>query len=298
MIGQQLVEVRVRPFRVSVFCRVSDETIAVGDWVVVDIEDEQECGRVLRGPLAQEDIEGLDETLGKVLRKASAEDQETLRKNQKLEKEALQEARTKIAERQLPMKMVAVDAMFDRTKIKFYFTSDGRIDFRDLVRDLAHVYKTRIEMRQIGVRDQSKMVGGIGVCGQTLCCATWMRKFMPITIKMAKEQNLSLNPQKISGQCGRLLCCLSYEVDTYKQEKKNFPKMGKEIETPEGKGIVQQINIIKGTVMVKIDDAFHEFKLCEIGRMQKEAEAVKTEEPPVEEMREDDFPGLDEEEPL
>ena len=263
-IGQEVVEVRVRPRRTSIFCWVTDETVAPGDWILVDVGDERECGRVIRGPIGKEDIEGLEEEIGKVHGRASAEDQETLRRNQKLEKEAFLVAREKIAKREMPMKLVAVDVLFDQSKIKFYFTSEGRVDFRELVRDLAHVYKTRIEMRQIGVRDESKMLGGVGVCGLTLCCATWMRRFAPITIKMAKEQNLSLSPQKISGQCGRLLCCLSYEVKAYKAEKKRFPKPGTTIETPKGPGVVKQLNIIKGTVSVVVEETLYEFTLKEI----------------------------------
>jgi cell fate regulator YaaT (PSP1 superfamily) len=264
MIGRELYEVRVRPGRTSVFCHVTDESVTLNDWVVVDINGERECGRVIRGPVEIEDVEKLKEDFGTVQRKASAEDLDKLHKNQDMETKAYKVCREKILERKLPMKLVTVDALFDQSKIKFYFTADGRVDFRDLVRDLAHVYKTRIEMRQIGVRDEAKITGGIGVCGLTLCCNTWMRQFMPITIKMAKEQNLSLNPQKISGQCGRLLCCLSYEVDVYKQEKKNYPKIGKPIMTPEGKGMVQQFNILKGTVVVRLEDKVEEFKLEEL----------------------------------
>jgi len=248
----------------SVFCRVADETVTVGDWVLVDIGDERECGCVVRGPFGEAELETLDEEFHKVYRKATAEDQEALRKNQKLEGEAFEVARQKISERQLPMKLVAVDVIFDRSKIKFYFSAEGRVDFRELVRDLAHVYKTRIEMRQIGVRDEAKMTGGFGICGLTLCCNTWMRRFMPITIKMAKEQNLSLNPQKISGACGRLLCCLSYEFETYKKEKKGFPKIGSTIATPKGSGVVKQINIVKGTLSVLLAESLYEMKLSEL----------------------------------
>jgi len=280
MIGQEVIEVRVRPCRMSAFCRVTDETVTIGDWVLVDIGDERECGRVIRGPFAAAELESLDEEIHKVYRKATAEDVETLRKNQKLESEAFEEGRKKIVERELPMKLVAVDVLFDRSRIKFYFSAEGRVDFRELVRDLAHIYKTRIEMRQIGVRDEARMVGGFGVCGLTLCCNTWMRRFMPITIKMAKEQNLSLNPQKISGACGRLLCCLSYEFETYKCEKKAFPRIGSTVSTPRGPGQVKQMNIIKGTVSVQIGEALYEMKLSELLRGEAEpAPASETASP-------------------
>lgn len=264
MIGQEVVEVRVRPNRMSVFCRVTDESVAVGDWVLVDLDDERECGRVIRGPLGSAEIDLKAEEVAKVYRKATPEDLETLRKNQKVEQEALDLAKQRIVARALPMKLVTVDALFDQSKIKFYFTSEGRVDFRELVRDLAHVYKTRIEMRQIGVRDEAKITGGFGICGLTLCCNTWMRQFMPITIKMAKEQNLSLNPQKISGACGRLLCCLSYEFETYREEKKRFPKLGSQVTTPKGTGPIQQINIVKGTVTVRVEEVNYEMKLSEL----------------------------------
>ncbi len=281
MIGQEVIEVRVRPRRMSAFCRVTDETVTVGDWVLVDIGDERECGRVIRGPFAEAELETLDEEFHKVYRKATAEDLETLRKNQKLEGDAFEVARQKIAERELPMKLVAVDVLFDRSRIKFYFSAEGRVDFRELVRDLAHVYKTRIEMRQIGVRDEAKLTGGFGICGLTLCCNTWIRRFMPITIKMAKEQNLSLNPQKISGACGRLLCCLSYEFETYKGEKQCFPKLGSTIATPRGPGEVKQINIIKGTVSVQIGDTPYEIRLSDLKKCEGPCRANESAEAPV-----------------
>jgi hypothetical protein len=160
----------------------------------------------------------------------------------------------KIRERNLDMKLVRVEYLYDGSKAIFYFTADGRIDFRELVKDLAHNFHTRIEMRQIGVRDEAKMVGGIGICGRELCCSTFLRDFAPVSVKMAKEQNLALNPTKISGQCGRLLCCLAYEFDTYVDLKKSLPRCGKMVHCGEGQcGEVVKQNILHGTVTVRID---------------------------------------------
>jgi cell fate regulator YaaT (PSP1 superfamily) len=280
MIGQEVVEVRVRPQRMSEFCLVTDESVTLGDWVLVDVEGERECGQVIRGPFARAEVESYCQGFHKVHRKATAEDLEVLRKNQKTEQEAIRLGKERVEQRQMEMKIVAVDCLFDQSKIKFYFTADGRIDFRELVRDLAHVYKTRIEMRQIGVRDGARMTGGIGICGLTLCCSTWLRKFSPITIKMAKEQNLSLNPQKISGCCGRLLCCLGYEVDTYSAAKKKFPKNGTRVVTEKGEGVITQSNLLKGTVMVVVDEMPHEFALEQIHRP---GQAPREKRPPGEE---------------
>jgi cell fate regulator YaaT (PSP1 superfamily) len=154
----------------------------------------------------------------------------------------------------MPMKLVRVEYQFDSSKAVFFFTADGRVDFRDLVKDLAHSFHTRIEMRQIGVRDEAKMTGGIGICGRELCCSSFLREFQPVSVKMAKEQNLALNPNKISGQCGRLLCCLDYEYDTYCCLRKNFPKSGKRVRTVNAVGVVDKINILTGNITLKLDD--------------------------------------------
>ena len=150
------------------------------------------------------------------------------------------------------MKLVSVEYTFDNSKILFYFTANGRVDFRSLVKDLAGVFKTRIELRQIGVRDEAKMLGGLGICGRPICCGAFLGDFQPVSIKMAKEQNLSLNPTKISGVCGRLMCCLKYEQDQYEQTRKKMPKVGKEVITPDGPGVVWELNVIKETVRVRI----------------------------------------------
>ena len=181
----------------------------------------------------------------KVMRIASEEDLRHAEENRKKEREAFASCLQKIRDHNLEMKLIDVEYTFDNNKILFYFTADGRVDFRELVKDLAAVFKTRIELRQIGVRDESKMMGGIGVCGRVLCCSSYLGEFQPVSIKMAKEQGLSLNPTKISGTCGRLMCCLKYEQDAYEQIIKRAPKMGAIVETPDGQGVVMDTSLLK-----------------------------------------------------
>ena len=175
-------------------------------------------------------------------------------KNKKKIKEVMDACSKKIHERHLAMKLIDAEFTFDRSKIMFYFTAEGRIDFRDLVKDLANVFKTRIELKQIGVRDEAKMLGGFGPCGRVLCCATFLKDFEPVTIKMAKEQNLPLNPTKISGLCGRLMCCLGYEYKTYKDLMKGMPKEGEIVKTEKGDGKVVSVNAIKRSVTAELQD--------------------------------------------
>ena len=191
--------------------------------------------------------------LKKVMRIASEEDTKHAEENSKKEKEAFATCLQKIKDHNLEMKLIDVEYTFDNNKILFYFTADGRVDFRELVKDLAAVFKTRIELRQIGVRDESKMMGGIGVCGRVLCCSSYLGEFQPVSIKMAKEQGLSLNPTKISGTCGRLMCCLKYEQDAYEQIIKRVPKMGAIVETPDGQGVVMYTSLLKEIIKVKLD---------------------------------------------
>lgn len=190
--------------------------------------------------------------LKKVIRIADEQDKIQAEKNREREKEAINICAEKIAKHNLDMKLVDVEITFDMSKIIFYFTSDGRVDFRDLVKDLAAVFRTRIELRQIGVRDEAKMINGIGICGRTLCCATFLSDFHPVSIKMAKDQGLSLNPSKISGICGRLMCCLKYEQDTYEDLIKNLPHEGDIVETPEGDGEVLSVNVLKQVVKTAV----------------------------------------------
>lgn len=188
-----------------------------------------------------------------VIRVASQEDMERHKHNKFREKEAFTICEAKILEHNLDMKLVDVEYTFDNNKVIFYFTADGRIDFRELVKDLATIFRTRIELRQIGVRDEAKMIGGVGPCGRTLCCSSWLGDFTSVSIKMAKEQNLSLNPTKISGICGRLMCCLNYEQETYEQTRKKLPRVGSIVNTEKGKGEVIGNNIIRENVKVRLN---------------------------------------------
>ncbi|MFC4075567.1 PSP1 domain-containing protein [Salinithrix halophila] len=193
--------------------------------------------------------------LKNVIRVASSEDTEQMDKNRQAASEALLVCSEKIRLHELEMKLVDAEYTFDRNKIIFYFTADGRVDFRELVRDLASVFRTRIELRQIGVRDEAKMLGGIGPCGRVLCCSSFLGDFEPVSIKMAKDQNLSLNPAKISGLCGRLMCCLKYENDNYVEAKKKMPDVGTRVTTPEGSGRVTVLNLLERRVQVQLADS-------------------------------------------
>ena len=222
-----------------------------GDYVLVETSRGIEFGEVVTG-IKEIDDSTLQSPLKPVVRIASAEDVQHNKDNKAAEKEAYQVCQKKISEHKLDMKLVSVEYTFDNSKILFYFTANGRVDFRSLVKDLAGVFKTRIELRQIGVRDEAKMLGGLGICGRPICCGAFLGDFQPVSIKMAKEQNLSLNPTKISGVCGRLMCCLKYEQDQYEQTRKKMPKVGKEVITPDGPGVVWDLNVIKETVRVRI----------------------------------------------
>lgn len=193
--------------------------------------------------------------LKSVIRVADAEDVAQMERNRQAAKDALLLCGEKVSQHGLEMKLVDVEYTFDRNKIIFYFTADGRVDFRELVRDLASVFRTRIELRQIGVRDEAKMLGGIGPCGRVLCCSSFLGDFEPVSIKMAKDQNLSLNPAKISGLCGRLMCCLKYENDTYVDAKKKMPDVGTKVTTPEGDGRVVLLNLLERRVQVELSDS-------------------------------------------
>jgi len=256
-----------------------DLDLKVGDKVIVETARGIECGYVVHG-ITEKKEEDLVMPLKKVLRKANAEDEEKLKDNEKHLKYAYNIALKKIAKHGLPMKLIDVEKTLDGSKIIFYFTADGRIDFRELVRDLAAVFKTRIELRQIGVRDEAKMIGGIGCCGRELCCASWLTDFIPVSIRMAKEQNLSLNPTKISGVCGRLMCCLNYENEIYEDAKKQFPEIGTRVESLNGKGQVIDFNIFKNTVTVELDDTKStiEVPLKEIKILEESAPQTRDEE--------------------
>jgi len=223
--------------------------LSPGDHVIVETERGVGIGQVMKLPVERD-----AGSLLLVKRKATPEDMATLERITQKEQEAHRFCVDRIIERSMPMKLVRVEYQFDSSKAVFFFTADGRVDFRDLVKDLAHSFHTRIEMRQIGVRDEAKMTGGIAICGRELCCSSFLREFQPVSVKMAKEQNLALNPNKISGQCGRLLCCLDYEYETYCCLRKNFPKSGKRVRTVNAVGVVDKINILTGNITLKLDD--------------------------------------------
>src|SRR6056297_665853 len=222
-----------------------------GENVIVETARGMEFGEIVleKKEVGEEEIVA---PLKKVTRKATMKDKEKNEKNKELEEEAFDICLEKIADHGLPMKLIDVEYTFDHNKIIFYFTADGRVDFRELVKDLARVFKTRIELRQIGVRDEAKMVGGLGPCGRPICCATFLRDFQPISIKMAKKQDLSLNPAKISGLCGRLMCCLQYESQTYKALKKMMPNVGETVDLEIGEGEIVDRNLVKKTIKVDI----------------------------------------------
>lgn len=230
-----------------------DLDISPRDKVVVETERGIGVATVVSGP-AERDESSAAPNLVMIKRRATQADLDILAQNARKEKDAYEFCNKRIMERSMQMKLVQVEYLFDGSKAVFYFTADGRVDFRDLVKDLAHTFHTRIEMRQIGVRDESKMVGGIGICGRELCCCSWLRDFQPVSVKMAKEQSLALNPNKISGQCGRLLCCLDYEYETYCCLRKTFPKYGKRVRTDSVTGIVDKMNILTGNITLKLDD--------------------------------------------
>lgn len=237
-----------------------DVIVKPGQHVIVETARGIECGECVLGntEVAESDIVS---PLKKIIRIATPSDLEVARANAQQVKEAYQVARRKIEEHELDMRLVAVECTFDLNKILFYFTSDGRVDFRGLVKDLASIFRTRIELRQIGVRDEAKMIGGLGICGRELCCASYLDEFQPVSINMAKEQNLSLNPAKISGTCGRLMCCLKYEHEVYAELQKVTPKPNSVVETPEGRGTVLSTQMLRGTCKVQLEDCPEEPKV-------------------------------------
>ena len=227
--------------------------IKSGDHVIVETARGVEYGSVVLAPRDVED-EKVVQPLKEVIRIANTQDDKKEETNRKKEKEAFRICLKKIREHSLNMKLIDVEYTFDNNKILFYFTADGRIDFRELVKDLASIFKTRIELRQIGVRDETKILGGIGICGRPLCCHTYLSEFVPVSIKMAKEQNLSLNPTKISGVCGRLMCCLKNEEETYEELNKKLLNKGDRVTTSDGlKGEVQSVNVLRQLVKVIVD---------------------------------------------
>ena len=255
-----------------------DLVLRRGDHVIAETAKGYEYGTVVLGN--HPDLSGEEDPERKqIVRRATEEDDQKVRDNKAREKDALMICRKKVEERKLDMKVIAAEYTFDDSKLLFFFTADGRVDFRDLVKDLAAIFHMRIELRQVGVRDETRIIGGMGPCGRPLCCHSWLPDFVPVSIKMAKEQNLSLNPTKISGQCGRLMCCLKYEQDFYEETLKKLPRVGKDIMTPDGVGLVTEINVLREKVKVKVsvDDDFEirEYSVEEVRRLQPGERSAK-----------------------
>ena len=228
-----------------------NKKVSPGDKVIVETARGVECGEVVI-PNREVDDKEVVQPLKPIIRIATADDEKRIRDNEAKEVEIMKTFTKKIAEHKLNMKPIDVEYTFDGSKILFYFSAENRVDFRELVKDLASIYRTRIELRQIGVRDEAKMLGGLGICGRPFCCSSFLGEFQPVSIKMAKEQSLSLNPTKISGTCGRLMCCLKYEQDSYDALLKITPKVGAIVETPDGQGQVEDANLLTGVLKVKL----------------------------------------------
>ncbi|HLD69264.1 MAG TPA: stage 0 sporulation family protein [Candidatus Omnitrophota bacterium] len=250
----QIIQVKLGEYRPVAFFNIEDQVkCARGDMVVLQIDRGFEFGVVISDinvPCKTKP----EELSGNVMRLASAEDLKTVEANRKKAEEAMASCIRKVQERKIDMQIAQCEYTFDATKVVFYFTAEGRIDFRELVKDLARIFKVRIELKQIGVRDKAKIIGGYGVCGRELCCSSYMKGFHPLSIKMAKDQGLQLNPSRISGVCGRIKCCMAYEFIVYKEYARDLPKVGEKINTPEGKGKVVDINILKRVVSVDLGE--------------------------------------------
>lgn len=266
----EVVGVRFKPAGKIYYFDPDGLALRAGTYVILETARGIECGQVVSNPkhVTEDEIVA---PLKKIIREATPVDLKQVEINKSKEKEAYKACLSKIEEHKLPMKLVDVEFTFDANKIIFYFTADGRIDFRELVKDLAAIFRTRIELRQIGVRDEAKMLGGLGTCGRGLCCATFLGEFDPVSIKMAKEQNLSLNPTKISGICGRLMCCLKYENEAYEHDRAQYPPEGTLVKSPVGEGKIVAVNILKKTLTVELKESRQqtEFPLNELQIIQR-----------------------------
>ncbi len=249
----EIISVRFKEGGKAYYFNPNGLTVAPGERVIIETSRGVEFGECVEGNRLIDEME-LVSPLRPVVRKATEADRRTVEENREKEKRAFQICQQKIQDHGLEMKLVEVEYNFDGSKILFFFTSEGRVDFRALVRDLAGVFHTRIELRQIGVRDEAKMLGGLGVCGRPYCCNAFLNDFHPVSIKMAKTQNLSLNPTKISGACGRLMCCLKYEQEAYEDVLKRTPKLESLVETPDGVGTVNSVQLLREKVKVRLDD--------------------------------------------
>lgn len=248
----EIIGVRFKDVGKIYYFSPSGSKIECGNHVIVETARGIECGEVVIANRKVDDKKVI-QPLKSIMRIATEKDLETQQKNCEKEQEIMKVFTKKISEHKLDMKPIDIDCTFDGSKILFYFTAENRVDFRELVKDLASIYRTRIELRQIGVRDEAKMLGGLGICGRPFCCKTFLGEFQPVSIKMAKEQSLSLNPTKISGTCGRLMCCLKYEQNCYEELLAITPKVGALVETSEGRGIVEDANLLTGVLKVKLD---------------------------------------------
>ena len=250
----EVVDIQFRPGQKVYFFDPNKIPLSPGDDVIIDTARGAEFG-TCTASAHKIPVKDVVSPLRKVLRKATAQDQKVIRDNRAKEQHAYQVCQQKIAAHGLDMQLVSAECTFDGSKLLFYFTADERVDFRELVKDLASVFHVRIELRQIGVRDKAKMVGGLGICGRPFCCASFLDDFQPVSIKMAKTQNLSLNPTKISGTCGRLMCCLKYEQDAYEDLIRTSPKAESFVDTPEGRGTIVEIDLLRQRVKVRMEDA-------------------------------------------
>ena len=269
---KKIIGVRFKGIGKTYYFNPLNHEVVCGDKVIVETARGIECGEVSFGVKEVED-EALSHPLKNVIRVATGKDLDRIESNREKEKEAFEDCERRIAQHNLDMKLVEVEYAFDASKIVFYFTADGRVDFRDLVKDLASVFKTRIELRQIGVRDESRMLGGLGICGRQFCCSKFLFDFSPVSIKMAKEQGMSINPAKISGSCGRLMCCLKFEEEVYEELIKITPQAGSTVQTPEGSGVVEDVNLLTGEMKIRMsrmpESPLRTFKLDDLNK-QKE----------------------------
>ena len=296
-----VVSVRFRSGCKTYFFDPRELTVEAGQDIIVETAQGPEFAQCSQGNHEVPDQQVV-QPLRAVLRIATDNDRHTAAYNRGREKEAFEICQKKIAQHKLEMKLVRVECSFDGSKILFFFTADGRVDFRELVKDLAGVFRARIELRQIGVRDEAKMLGGLGICGRPFCCAQFMDEFLPVSIKMAKTQNLSLNPTKISGTCGRLMCCLKYEQDAYEDAVKRMPKNDSFVLTPDGPGNVSDVNLLKETVNVRLDDrtdgsrCYHNCEVCVLrnGKGSRDGIVIPDQRPEryVEPEKEDDMPPI------
>ena len=297
----EVVDIQFRPGQKVYYFDPAGQIFQAGDHVIIDTARGPEFGYCAGGnhTIAAKDVVT---PLRSVLRLATAEDEKTLARNRSEEKRAFEICQQKIAAHGLDMQLVSTEYAFDGSKILFFFTADERVDFRELVKNLASVFHTRIELRQIGVRDKAKMVGGLGICGRPFCCASFLDDFQPVSIKMAKTQNLSLNPTKISGTCGRLMCCLKYEQDAYEDAIRRMPKNDSFVLTPDGTGNVSDINVLKETVNVRLDDrpegarCYHNCEVCVLrnGKGSREGIVVPDKRPEryIEPIAEEELPAI------